>query len=387
MMRAVVFTLALMLAGSTGAVKASAAESTTVHFAGFALSGNFNQAGQNFPYTSALISEGGKAALIDMNRALIDKIKSQTLSNISITTDLGDYKKGDALALAFVLTWENVKTERFEDFTKVAVDLQAEALLFNFATKQIVAAYPFGTQFIDSVNGTPDRQRIMDDVRAMYDSKSGDLLNKFAETLRKIRPKSSFGGRLQIVSASISQPAADTLAQSHVDPNQAQAFLENAFERYLTQNTDVPVLPHANNQAIGGVMAARFVNGDAFDFVIPPPDYRIQLTLNNARKVQVGHTDAETAFAYASYLDVLIDQPLSGSRYLDASVKYAVAVKIANSGTPDDAAEFQESLLAISDQITQQLSHPSEQWNDKWLVRQGQGGQFEKMPDLLEHCR
>jgi len=385
MMRAVLVLFALILAAG-GAGKAFAAPAT-VHFAGFALAGNFSDADKNFPYSNALINGQGKAALIDINRALIDKIGSQSLSNISITTDLGDYKKGDALALAFVLTWENVSTEQFEDFTKVAVNLQAEALLFNFATKQVVSAYPFGVEFIDSVKGAPSRQRIMDDVRALYDPASGSFLNAFVEALHRVRPKSSFGGRLQIVSASIAQPAADTLAQYHVDAAQAQALLENAFERYLTQNADIPVLPHANNQAIGGVMAARFENGDAFNFVIPPPDYRIQLTLTNMRKVQVSKTDAETAFAYASYLDVMIDQPLSGSQYLDASFKYPVVKVIANSGTPDDASALQESLLAISDQITQQMGNPSDKWNDKWLVRQGQGGRFAKTPALIEQCR
>ena len=56
------------------------------------------------------------------------------------------------MALAFVLTWENFGTEQFSDFTKVTVDLQAEALLFDFNSKEIVASYPFGAQYMNSTS-------------------------------------------------------------------------------------------------------------------------------------------------------------------------------------------------------------------------------------------
>lgn len=378
---------ALALAAALGTRSALAQGPAIVHFAGFALSGNFAQSAESFPYTSALIQNSDKNALMDINRALVDKIRTQTFDNAFITTDLGDFKKGDALALAFVLTWENVSKEPFEDFTKVAINLQADAILFDFATKQIVSAYPFGVEYIDSVKGPSSPQRELNDVRGLYDVQAGNFLDAFIVALHRIQPKTSFGGRLQITSTSISPAAAQQLAQYRIDSNQAQELLENAFERYLTHNTGVPILPHANNQAIGGVMAARFVNGDVFNFVIPKPDYRIQLTLNNLRRVEVSRTAAETAFAYASYLDVTIDQPLSGTQFLAASFKYPVVKVISNTGIPDDASALQESLLSISDQITQQFNRPSKKWSDQWLVKETESGQLARMPDLLQRCR
>jgi len=227
----------------------------------------------------------------------------------------------------------------------------------------------------------------LNDVRSLYDTHAGSLLDGFVDALHRVQPKSVFGGRLQIVSTSISAPAASELTLNHLDVNQAQELLTSAFERYLSRNGDVPVLPHASNQAIGGVMAARFENGDVFSFSIPSPDYRISITLSNLRKVEVSRTDAEIAFAYASYLDLNVSQPLSGNQYLDASFKYPTVKVISISGTPDDATAFQESLLAISDQVTQQLDKPSDQWGAKWLVQQGDSQQMAGMPALLERCR
>ena len=313
----------------------------TVHFAGFAMSGAFDKTRQSFPYTDALLTSEGANAQTVLNQSLVQKIASQTFENLSITTELGDYKKGDSLVLAFVLTWENVDTERFEDFTKIAINLQAEALLFDYNTKQIVAAYPFGVEYIDSTSGTLDPLRVQTDIRNLYEGKVGGLLDEFANALHRISPKASFGGRIQIVSTTIAQPAAETLSQNNVDALQARELLQNSFERYLSRNGDVPVLPHASDQAIGGVMAARFANGDIFTLQIPSPDYQITLNLNNLRKVEVSRTDAEAAYAYASYLDVKVSLTLSQRTYLDASFKYATVKVISNSGAPDDASAFQ----------------------------------------------
>lgn len=177
------------------------------------------------------------------------------------------------------------------------------------------------------------------------------------------------------------------MTKNGIDPDQTKELLANAFERYLSHNGDVPVLPHANNQVIGGAMAARFVNGDAFNLVIPPSDYQIHLTLDNLRKVQVSKTNSETAFAYASYLSVKIVQPLSGTHYIDGSFKFPAVKVIANSGTPDDVAAYQELLLTISDQVTQQFKNPSSVWTKQWLVQQGQPNQLQQMSGLLDHCR
>jgi hypothetical protein len=198
---------------------------------------------------------------------------------------------------------------------------------------------------------------------------------------------------MQIVSSDIAPPAAVNLAAASVDPATAQALLENAFERYTSVNGDIPVLPHsteggqAASEAIGNRMAAQFTNGDIYNFTIPPCDYRVRVTLDNVRKVVVSQTPVESAIAYASYVTVRIDQPLSGAEYLNASVKFPVVKVIARSGTPDDGAEFQESILSIADQTTRQFRSYSKDWAAKWVVREGAPGELAKVSTLLDRCR
>jgi hypothetical protein len=377
--------LIIALLGIAPTASANAQAIPLVHFAGLALAGDAAKNDILFPYTQTLMQNQSKDAVLHFNTALVAQINAQTFDNIAITTADGDYRKGDGLALALVLTWENVRQEKFEDFTKIAVNLQAQALLFDFSTKQIVAAYPIGVEYIDKVTGEPDKQRILNDVKTLYDDKAG-LFQAFATALHQIRPKTSFGARIQVVSADIAPAAAAVLAQNAIDLDQAKDLLANTFERYLSRNGNVPVLPHANNQTIGGVMAVHFVNGDTSELVIPPSDFQVHLTLNNLRKVEIGKTGAVTDLAYASYLDVSVVQPLSGTHY-DGSFKDAAILRIANSGTPDDASEYQESLLTIADQVTQQFKAPSRDWMKQFVVQQSQIDQLEKIPAVLDRCR
>lgn len=377
--------VSLVILSITISGHAFAAEKQTIHFAGFALAGDAAKSQENFPNTKQII--GNQQDLLEFNKTLTTKIESETFENIKVTTELGDYKKGDALALAFVLTWENVSTEKYEDFTKVAVNLQAQALLFDFSTKQIIAAYPFGVEYIDSVHGIPDPKRILLDVRKLYNTQSGGLFGAFIDALHRAKPKASFKSRIQVIPADSLQPANDELIRTGAKPDQAKELLTNAFENFLSSNGDIPVLPHANNQAIGGVMALHFVNGDASDLKIPQPDYEVHLTLDNLRKVEVSKTNAETAIAYASYLSINIVQPLSGTHFIDGSFKYAVVKVIANSGTPDDVAEYQESLLSISDQVTKQFRNPSSGWIKQQVIKLGAPDQLQNMPGLLDRCR
>jgi hypothetical protein len=362
---------------------AASAEPVLVHFAGFSIAGQASRSGQDFPYSFKLM-DGATAR--SFNAALLAAARAQNLPNLTISTDLGNVQAGDSLALAVVLTWENVGIERLGGLSKIAVNLQAELLLFDYTSKQIVATYPFGVERIDAVRGEISTSQIEQNFTTLYDPGSGLFLKEFATALRRISAKRSFGTRVQIVSSAIAPAAAATLTGSNIDDRRASELLISAFERYLSKNSNIPVLPHASDQVIGGAMALRFANGDVFNLKLPPPDYRIHLTLTNARKVQVSETDAASAWAYASYLDVWVEQPLSGQNILAASFKYPFVRVMAKGSEPDDTAAFEESLLTISDQITQNFNAPAKDWNRQWLV-DGDPGQIMRMPVFLAHCR
>jgi hypothetical protein len=375
--------LALAFAAST----AIADEVPVLHFAGFALAGNAADNHTLYPYTTQLIDPASNASISEFNKLLTTKLSASTFENVNISNDLGNINSGDTLSLAFVLTWENVSAEPYGNFTKVSINLQAEALLFDFNTKRIIAAYPFGVEYIDSIKGPVRPDRIRNDVSLLYQSPTNGLFDAFITAIRRIKRTSEFGGRIQIVSADLTPAAQSALAQYNIGDPLAIGLLTNSFERYLSSNDDVPVLPNSNNQVIGGVMTARFMNGDVYQFNIPPSDYDVHLTLTNIRRVVVSSNDATTAYAYAAYVDVRIVQPLSGTQYVDASIKFPIIRVLANSAVPDDSEGFQEVLLAIADQITRQWRNPSSEWSKQWIVGQSASDKFAKIPVLLAHCR
>ncbi len=351
-----------------------------LHFAGIALAGNYAESAANFPYSSKIIANP-----LQLNLQLATKLQSTHFANFKVSLDLGDVHTGDALGVALVVTWENVGQESFPGFTKVFLNLQAEALVFNFKTKQIVSSFPFGAEYIDAL---PHQQavspaKIEAEFRALYLRKASGILDQFVQTMRAAKLPHAGALRIQVAAASLSPAAAQTLGSYGVSTQKGSYLLLSSFERYLSANCHIPVLPHANNQAIGGVMAARFADGSVFQFHIPQPDYVIRLSLQNARRVEISRTASERALAYAAYLKVVIDQPLSPQPVLSASFKYAAVKVLALGASPDNPEGFQEAIFSICDQVTRDFAAPNPSWEDKWVTDEQPTDALSTMPALM----
>lgn len=368
-----------------GPASAAAESAPRLHFAGFAMWGNAADASTSFPYTSELLSRNGEE-LVRLNKALVARLNSEGYQNISISTDLANYKAGSALVVACVLVWENVSVEVVGSVIKVSVDLQAQALVFDYTTRQVVAVYPFGTQYIDVVSRPPDRRELIAAFKSQLTRDNG-ISGAFARALHRIQIRDGFGKRIQLKSVSVSDAAASQLSQSGLDPRQARLVLQHAFERYLSANGEVPIVPYSNNQAIGGTMALRLMNGDVFNLTLPEADYHVSVVLENARKVEISQTKSGSGIAFASYLNASVIQPLSGTKFLDGSFKFAIVKVVSRDSTIDESSAFQESLLSISDQLTKQFRAPSEEWSEQWVVRLSDDDAFERVSELLEQCR
>jgi len=359
----------------------------SLHFAGLAFAGNAANIPETFPHSSALLGSVGNKELIAFNQLLVSRLRERKFSDFNISLDLGDYKKGDSLALAFVLSWEDVAEEKLGGVNKISVNLQAQAMLFDFETKQVIASLPFGASYIDATSEDVTTDRIKEAVAVLYGAQSGGMIDGFMEALERITPKKAYGARIQITETIIAPEASATLESAQLPAESAATMLASAFERYLSMNGRIPVLPQTKGQAIGGAMSARFSNGDVYNLVLPEPDYQISLRLTNVRKVELSRTGAEVAWAYASYLEPTILEPLSGTKYLDAAFKYAVVKVISVNGALDDSASYQESLLSISDQVTQQLGSPQSEWLNEWGVRGADPAAMSKVTQILEKCR
>jgi hypothetical protein len=379
--------LGTVLAFFLASFPALSADEINLHFAGFAFSGNAIDIPKAFPQSNALLGGADKTSLGHFNKLLVDRLRQKQFGGFKVSLDLGDYKKGDSLALALVLGWENVAQEKLGGVNKISVNLQAQAMLFDFESKQVIANFPFGATYIDATNAPISDDRIRNAVAVLYGDQPGGMVDGFIDALGRMTPKKAYGARIQITQTSVAPEAAATLESAGMSAESAATLLASAFERYLSMNGRIPVLPQTKGQAIGGVMSARFANGDVYNLQLPAPDFQISLNLTNIRKVELSRTGSEVAWAYASYLEPSLVEPLSGAKYLDAAFKFAVVKVISVNGELDDMSSFQESLLSISDQVTSQFGTPNQDWLKKWGVRGAEPGAMAGLSQILNKCR
>lgn len=380
--------LCILVALSIGAANPCAAQvATTLHYAGFAFGGQAQDADHAFPVSYALSKETEGPGAHRLDRELGRRLKGQSFPGISIDEGLGNSKTGDSLAIAFVLNWENVAQERIGNDFKLTVDLRAEALVFDFEKMKVIAAYPFGFQTRDVSATPPTPAKIQGMVRGMYLSGDRGIFDLFIKALTTSHIKRSYGAYAQVVDVNLEDKAVDTLASFGADQGQLKSLIADTFNADLSQNAAIPVLPYTKGQAIGGKMSARFSNGEVFNLALPEPDYRIRLTVRGFKKVEIGSTASETAFAYASFFHVAVIQPLRGSPYLDGDFKFAAAKTVPKAViTIDDWAAYQESMLSLLDGLTKQFASPDSRWIEKWGT-DGELAQVQTAAQALVRCR
>ncbi|MEI9987026.1 MAG: hypothetical protein WDN69_30020 [Aliidongia sp.] len=359
-----------------------------LHYAGFAFAGEAGRIGKTFPNSVAINEAADASGISPLDRQLNLLVNSAKFDHFVLTGDLGNTKTGDALALAFVLTWENLAQEPVGRDVKVTADLRAEALVFDFQAMKVIAAYPFGLQSRQVLPAAPSPGAIREIFRSMYFGSQGSIFDAFIRTLKSTDIKRSYGAYAQVTAVDIEDKAAKTFAGFQVDPDQLKGFIAEAFDASLSKNVGIPVLPYLKGQAIGGKMSARFANGNVYNLALPAPDYQIRLALRGFKKVEIDSNSAETGFAYASYFKIGIDQPLAGKPYLDTDFKYAVTKVVPKAVEhPDDWGAYQESMLSLLDGLSKQLSAPDDDWIEKWGGGAATRPQLAAAAKALARCR
>jgi hypothetical protein len=348
---------------------AASAKPLKVEYAGIAFVGDAASAG-SYRYTRQLLEEkepgSGRPRLeVELARRVA------AVRNPSFELSSGgnaNLRKGESLALAFAVEWENVAKERAGDLRKTVVDVHAQLLVFDFSEMKILSAYPIGVQIVDVTDKEVTEERILTLVREVfYGGGKANILDRFTERLATVSLKLAYGHRLRVASVVIDEAAYATVRSVGGDPAGLAHFVANAFGQYLSENMKVSVLPYSKGTAIGQKMTARFVNSEIYDLAIPEADYVVNLRVRGFKKVKLQETPAETAWGYGSYVGVTIEQPDLAKRYLDNEFKFALLKRVPASITQmDDWSAYQEATRSLFDQLTRQFAAPSRDWAKKW---------------------
>jgi hypothetical protein len=378
---------------ATGFVShASAADPLPVYFGGFAFLGDFSARNKLYPNTSALMdADTNKPS--QLNRDLQQRL--QSVNNATFSLELNKLgalgpKSASATALAFALDRETVSIERIAGQYKLLVELSAQVLFFDFKEFSVVASFPMTVQYIDLKRHEPTPAEVQAIVRDLYLGKLGvNIFDEFVSTLKTVALNPSVSRRIKVTAVSIEEESRSALPASLKSDDAAlQAFIAQEFGKYLSKNQHIPVLPYAVDSAVGKTMAMRISDGSVYNLKIPQEDYAIQLGLVKFKKVEFQKTAAGSSFIYGAFLHVKALEPLSGVAYFDATIKNG-ATKIIPAGQDvvDDWAAHQESLLALIDSFTRQLTNPEPEWVDTHTGNKSNVGNMKNFAKVLQSCK
>ena len=130
-----------------------------------------------------------------------------TSTKFDLTGSLGNTKAGDALAVAFVVTWENLAQEKVDSKFKVTADVRAEVLIFDFLAKKVIAAGPFGVERRDVLPTAPSSVDIQNEFREIYFGQQHNIFDGFVTALRSVDIKASYGAYTQLVKIDVEDNA------------------------------------------------------------------------------------------------------------------------------------------------------------------------------------
>jgi len=368
------------------------ADPLPVYFGGFAFVGDYSAKSKLYPHTAALMdADTNKSSQFDRDL----QRRLQSFNNATFSLELNKLgalgpKSPSATALAFALDRETVSIERIGGQYKLLVELSAQALFFDFKEYAVVASFPMTVQYIDLKKHEPTSAEIQSIVRDLYLGNLGvNIFDEFVGTLKNVSLSPSISRRIRVTAVSIEEESRLALPESLKSDDAAlQAFIAREFGKYLSKNQHIPVLPYAVDTAVGKTMAMRISDGSVYSLKIPQEDYAIQLGLVKFKKVEFQKTAAGSSFIYGAFLRVKAVEPLSGVAYFDATIKNG-ATKIIPMGQDvvDDWAAHQESLLALIDSFTKQLSNPEAEWAETHTGSKSNVGNMKNFAKVLQSCK
>lgn len=372
-------------------VPAAYAAQGTVYFAGIAFTGNASDTEHEFPHLSHLLDG---AAATQVNAGIRRQIDSHPGPTHVSFDQLGSIKDAsNATALALAVDRESASVEHVGSLYKVRLEVSAQVLFFDFKEKQVLGSLPLVLDYVDVKASTPSDADIDAGFRSMVldtTSPSG-LSAQFAAALARAQVPNAATRHIRVTSVTLADKGKEYLRQyaPSVNEDAFRVQVAQEFGKYLSSNQKLAILPYRSNRAIGSNMAARFVEGDAYDLKIPEADYEISLDLAGFKKVEQGSNSVNAVYIYGAFVDVTVREPLSGKIYFQQRVKQGATKEVPVTQTSvDDWAASYESLLLLFNNLTQAISSPGNAWTKSALPEGAETKtQLSSLAELIKSCR
>lgn len=326
---------------------------------------NCTEISQAFRYLHQAIGTGSCDLQPSVDTAFSRVIDSVTNDRIAFTKRLGNPDSGDALSMVLALDRENVWTTPMRGGFAIAYDVSAQLLTFDFAEKKIVGVFPIHIRyfdFVDEARSDGDHVAVMRNL-VLNSGFPVNLLEEFRDLASRIALKMSYGGYLRVRNVDLADRAKAYLDEKRFDHEAYRTWVAQVLSQALSTSLEMPILPYTTGHAIGGKVAARFANGQAFSFTLPPADYVIDLRIRGMIKKKLDETKSRTAWSFVVGLGVSALEPLSGYTYLDANFQKGKIKAVSRShGAADDWGAFREAVILLADSFADQVAIRDVAW-------------------------
>ncbi|MDN8615513.1 hypothetical protein [Variovorax ginsengisoli] len=368
----------------------SQALAVTVSLAGFAYSGDAKSIPDRFPYSQRVEASFGKPGV---NGLIRRAVAAQPPKDFELdTAELAELKGRDqAITVALVMSGETVSTERFGSYSKLFVQLRAQAMFFDFKTMTVLRAYPFSVAYVDLLDHAPTEDELASRVRTLYlgAGTTPGIVARFNEALGRASLPTQVPRFLQVAQVVVSDEARKALpAALGANPGVAETWVADMLGEAISSRTGVPILPYAKGYAIGQVMSMRIADGSVYELKLPEPDYAIAVDLLRFGRFEHAKVAAGTSYIYASKAQLKIQQPLSGRVYLDSEFKNGEVKTVpASQQTVDDFPAYSDSLRGLFTKLSNVLAGSAEPWLKDAAANTDIDKQITATKEVLDQCK
>lgn len=362
----------------------------TVSLAGFAYSGDAQSIPSRFPYSQRFAASLGGTGVNDLIR---QAVATQPPRAFELdTVNLAELKGRDqSITVALVMSGETVSTEQFGGYSKLFIQLRAQAMFFDFKTMTVLRAYPFSVAYVDLLDHAPTEDELASRVRTLYlgAGTTPGIVARFADALGRASLPSQVPRFLQVSQATVSDEARKALpAALAAQPGVAETWAADMLSEAISSRTGVPILPYAKGHAIGQVMSMRIADGSVYELKLPEPDYAIVVDVSRFGRFEHAKVAAGTSYIYASKVQLKIHQPLSGRVYLESEFKNGEVKTVPSSQqTVDDFPAYSDSLRGLFTKLSNVLAGPGDAWLRDAAANKDIDKQITATKEVLNLCK
>ena len=368
-------------------------EPLDITFAGFAFLGDYSQKDFLYPYSSriALEQEPGKLGQSKLNHKLFNAVRDEIRNPyMNLSPENADYKQGDTISLAFAVSTEKKRVQRFRGNYFVHHEVYAQIVVFDFEEMKIIATYPIRVQHSDFLNEEPSDDFSMDIFRKIYGLVPGmknDIVKLWVKRMNEIRVKETFGDHIRIVEVVVPSETLN-IVPAHLKKDGAfQKEAGQLLETFLSSNQSVPVVPYAEGGSLGA-MRIRFSNSEIYSFTLPEADYGLYLKVRPFIKTVIDKKSFSQV-AYGSFIDLKLRHVDLDETYMNASFRNVPTTELDKSaGTQlNDWDEFQKSIQNLFNKFTKQLSIMDSDYFNETTRTENIKSQFQKFMNIINKVR